>query len=270
MLLHSWDKTSFFRHGTFFPLSPCVANHTRGSLCKAPLFPSSPLTKPELLPRAPLRGHSRTAETRSLTSGPLSRIARTGPVVSSNVLTLRSLFTPEHIFSMRTESTLPAACLLVLEDVEITDWSTSLWKDEKLLLVRGCVDWHWFQTDPSPLSPPSMSSSRVGKAPRQGLEWPKEGSQLSYLGFVHGSDPPDEAIHKALLQILTVVHRTNESFVEVLEVFVINLRQGNTDEAAAFRVLSSLLQVHHQNGDQGKTECRKDKQHHAPPAGGSP
>lgn len=89
---------------------------------------------------------------------------------------------------------------------------------------------------------------------------PKEGWQLSYLAFVEGSDPLDDAIRKAALQLrVRVLLHLQESPVEVHEVFVINLRQGNASEAAAFYVLTGPLEFHHRNGDRGQTEVAKTR-----------
>lgn len=181
----------------------------------------------EFIPRKLLWGHSRTKE---INSEVLSSFRRTGPVFSSNMSTLSSLFISKH-FSTRTESTFSPARLFFLK---ITDFSLKSWKDEIFLHFRGFVDSLLFQKDLSLLFYPSRDRTRGGEAGCRGLWLPQVGRLLSYLDFVFAVDPLNNVIREAAFQLCLAVHpHIKERAVEVHEVLVINLQHRRTQEAAA-------------------------------------
>lgn len=104
---------------------------------------------------------------RSQTPGALSRFVRTGPVFSSNVLVLPSLFAPEHVFSTKTESNVPAAGLLILKNTAVMDFSKDSWKDEKFLLFREERAFPSLSTQCRPVKEPAKRDVEAADNPRR-------------------------------------------------------------------------------------------------------
>lgn len=90
-----------------------------------------------------------------------------GPVLSSNALVLPSLFTPEHVFSTKTESTIPAAGLLILKNTAVMDFSKDSCKYEKFLLFRGERAFPSLLTQHRPVKEPAKRDVEAAGNPRR-------------------------------------------------------------------------------------------------------